>query len=54
MKSEEELKRLDGQTSKSNAPSKTKPETAPLFRNTGAKAFVDRECLPQREAEEKY
>lgn len=52
VKSEEELKKVEGSISKSNAPSKTKPVTAPLFRNTGAKAFVDREPLPQRKLKE--
>lgn len=52
MKSEQELTKIEKSISKSNAPSKTKPVTEPLFRNTGAKAFVDRECLPQREESE--
>lgn len=53
MKSEQELTKIEKSISKSNAPSKTKPVTEPLFRNTGAKAFVDRECPPQEKYEEK-
>lgn len=47
MKSAEELKKVEKSISKSNAPSKTKPVTEPLFRNTGVKAYVDRGRLPQ-------
>lgn len=48
MKSAEELKKLEGSISKSSAPSKTKPVTERLFRNTGeVGAGMDRERLPQ-------
>jgi len=53
MKSEQELRRIEGSISKSSAPSKTKPVTEPLFQNTGVKAIVNRKCLPQEKYEEK-
>lgn len=49
MKTEQELKTLEKKISKSNAPSKTKPVTAPMFRDTGAKAYVDRAAPAQRD-----
>jgi len=52
MKSEKELQSIERSISKSNAPSKTKPVEERLFRNTGVKAYVDRERLPQAKTEE--
>lgn len=49
MKSADELRRLEQSISKSNAPSKTRPVTEPLFRSIGK----EREPLPmQAEAED--
>jgi hypothetical protein len=54
VKSSQELQKVEGKISKSSAPSKTKPVMERLFQSTGAKAFVDRPCLPERKGEEKY
>ena len=54
MKSKQELDKLESKISKSNAPSKTKPVTEPLFQSTGVKAFIDRPCPKERKGEEKY
>lgn len=48
MKSAEELKKLEKSISKSSAPSRTRPVTEPLFRNTGeVGAGLDRARLSQ-------
>ena len=52
MKSEQELKKIESSISKSSAPSKTKPVTERLFRNTGVKAFVDRPRVEQSKLKE--